>query len=141
MPPPTPVREAFAGACDSVDNRMGQLVYDNLFWDRTLKDLMMISVQSVGWNLGTLRELGGAAVDLGSYIRDMSGNGGGGSGPGGGSGSGRIGAESPGPAGAPRRPGNPQFTRRMGYALALTMLTAMMGAIMVGAAWRFGTTG
>ena len=31
-------REAFAGAWDSVDNRMGQLVYDDLFWNRTVKD-------------------------------------------------------------------------------------------------------
>ena len=122
------VREAFAGAWDSVDNRMGQLVYDDLFWNRTAKDLMMITVQSVGWNLGTVRELGGAAVDLGRYIRDMGGNDGS-RGPGGGSGSGRIGAESAGPAGAPPHPGNPQFTRRMAYALALILLTGTMGAI------------
>lgn len=49
---------------DSVDNRMGQLVYDNLFWNRTLKDALMVSVRSVGWNLGTFRELGGGAADL-----------------------------------------------------------------------------
>ena len=49
---------------DSVDNRMGQLVYDNLFWNRTLKDGLMASVRSVGWNLGTIRELGGGVADL-----------------------------------------------------------------------------
>jgi hypothetical protein len=43
-------------AWDSVDNRMGQLVYDNLFWNKTLKDISLISVRSVGWNLGTFRE-------------------------------------------------------------------------------------
>ena len=52
-----------ASACrrygDSVDNCMGQLVYDNQFWDRTAKDLAMLTVRSVGWNLGTLREVGG----------------------------------------------------------------------------------
>jgi hypothetical protein len=51
-------------AWDSVDNRMGQLVYDNLFWDKTVKDLAMSSVRSVGWNLGTIREIGGGAGDL-----------------------------------------------------------------------------
>jgi hypothetical protein len=51
-------------AWDSVDNRMGQLVYDNLFWNRTLKDLGLASVRSLGWNLGTIRELGGGLVDL-----------------------------------------------------------------------------
>jgi len=49
---------------DSVDNRMGQLVYDNLFWNKVLKDLALIGVRSVGWNLGTIRELGGGTVQL-----------------------------------------------------------------------------
>jgi hypothetical protein len=31
------VRRAMASAWDSTDNRMGQVVYDNLFWNRTLK--------------------------------------------------------------------------------------------------------
>jgi ddrB-like ParB superfamily domain len=55
---------ALARAWDSVDNRMGQLVYDNLFWKRTYKDVAMASIRSVGWNLGTLRELGGGASDF-----------------------------------------------------------------------------
>lgn len=58
------VRRAAAKAWDSVDNRMGQMVYDNLFWNRAVKDLGMASVRSVGWNLGTIRELGGGASDL-----------------------------------------------------------------------------
>ena len=51
-------------AWDSIDNRFGQLVYDNLFWNRTFKDLLMASQRSVGWNLGTIRELGGGAIDF-----------------------------------------------------------------------------
>jgi len=43
-------------ATDSVDNRLGQLPYDNLFWNRYLKDLAMISTRAVGWNLGFIRE-------------------------------------------------------------------------------------
>ena len=49
---------------DSVDNRMGQLVYDNVFWNRALKDGLMATVRSVGWNLGTFRELGGGLLDI-----------------------------------------------------------------------------
>jgi hypothetical protein len=49
---------------DSVDNRMGQLVYDNLFWHKAFKELAMASTRSVGWNLGTIREIGGGAVDI-----------------------------------------------------------------------------
>jgi hypothetical protein len=57
-------REALAKVWDSVENRMGQMTYDNLFWNRMGKDLAMIGVRSVGWNLGTIREIGGGAIDL-----------------------------------------------------------------------------
>lgn len=57
-------RQALQSAWDSVDNRMGQVVYDNLFWNKTFKDLALASVRSVGWNLGTIREIGGGALDL-----------------------------------------------------------------------------
>lgn len=66
LPPDAPAemrRKVMADAWDSVDNRLGQLVYDNLFWDKTFKDLAMASVRSVGWNLGTVREIGGGIGD------------------------------------------------------------------------------
>jgi hypothetical protein len=49
---------------DSVDNRLGEMVYDNLFWNRTLKDTLHLGIRAVGWNLGTIREIGGAPADL-----------------------------------------------------------------------------
>ena len=59
---------AFAAAMqsiwNSVDNRLGEMVYDNVFWNRTFKDVSHLSVRAVGWNLGTIRELGGAPVDV-----------------------------------------------------------------------------
>jgi hypothetical protein len=54
---------------DSVDNRMGQLVYDNLFWNKVGKDLAMASVRAVGWNLGTLREIGGGLAEIPSSYK------------------------------------------------------------------------
>src|SRR6185312_5079823 len=48
------IRRALARAWDSVDNRLGQLVYDNLFWHKATKDVAMASVRSVGWNVGTV---------------------------------------------------------------------------------------
>lgn len=62
-------------AWDSVDNRMGQLVYDNLFWNRTFKDLLMGSVRSVGWNLGTIREILGGIGDFFKFGRGPKGRG------------------------------------------------------------------
>lgn len=45
---------------NNIENRMGELNYDNLFWNRNLKTGLMLTTRAVGWNLGTVRELGGA---------------------------------------------------------------------------------
>jgi hypothetical protein len=66
---PERVKDVMARVWDSVDNRLGQVVYDNLFLNRTLRDALHASVQSVGWNLGTLRELGGGVKDVGNLFK------------------------------------------------------------------------
>ena len=63
-------RTALQNAWSSVDNRMGQLVYDNLFWNKVTKDIAMASVRSVGWNLGTFREIGGAPKESVNILLD-----------------------------------------------------------------------
>jgi hypothetical protein len=97
---PEQVSEAMTKAWDSVDNRMGQLVYDNLFWNKTLKDLAFITTRSVGWNVGTIRELGGAAVDTAAQGRQLL------------------------------RGRAPELTNRMAYAIAMTVNSAIIGATM-----------
>jgi hypothetical protein len=82
---------------DSVDNRMGQLVYDNLFWNKMGKDLGMASVRSLGWNLGTLREIGGGGVDLVRALGDVA------------------------------RLKKPEMTYRMAYTASLPIVTGIMG--------------
>lgn len=62
-------RDVMGKAWDSVENRLGQLTYDNVFWNRTFKDALMAGVRSVGWNLGTVRELGGGVKDLAKLRR------------------------------------------------------------------------
>jgi len=57
-------RAAMASAWDHVENRLGEMTYDNLFWNRTFKDVMHLMVRSVGWNLGDLREMGSAGGAL-----------------------------------------------------------------------------
>lgn len=94
------VRAAMGRAWDSVDNRMGQVVYDNLFWNKTFKDLLHASVRSVGWNWGTWRELGGGAGDLAGMARDAATKG--------------------------RKPG---MTPRVEYLLALPITIGILGAI------------
>ena len=65
---PNATAEAHSAAMQSiwrsVDNRMGEMVYDNLYWNRTFKDITQMSVRAVGWNYGTVAELGGAATDI-----------------------------------------------------------------------------
>lgn len=47
---------------NNIENRMGELNYDNLFWNRNLKTSLMLTTRAVGWNLGTVRELGGGLL-------------------------------------------------------------------------------
>jgi hypothetical protein len=98
---PAETSEAMTKFWDSVDNRLGQLNYDNLFWHKNLKDTAFLMTRSVGWNLGTVRELAGAGVDTAAALRDT----------------------------LQGRPG-PKFTTRMAYAIAMTAVTAQVGAIL-----------
>ena len=59
-------RAALQKVWSSVDNRMGQVVYDNYHWNKVVKDMAHLMVRSVGWNVGTITELGGAGVDVAS---------------------------------------------------------------------------
>ena len=93
------LRIALAKAWDSVDNRMGQLVYDNLFWNKAVKDLAMASVRSVGWNIGTIREIAGGGADSLKALANI----------------------------AQRKPA--EFTNRMAYILALPILAGLIGGI------------
>jgi hypothetical protein len=94
------IRDAMAKVVDSVDNRMGQLIYDNLFWNKAVKDLGMASVRSLGWNLGDIREIGGGAVDSAKFIADVT------------------------------RFRKPDVTHRMAYLLALPTTVGMIGGAM-----------
>jgi hypothetical protein len=66
------VQRVLGRAWDSIDNRFGELVYDNLFWPKWIKDVGQVSTRALGWNVGTVRELGGAAVDTGKYVNDLA---------------------------------------------------------------------
>ena len=83
---------------DSVENRLGQMTYDNVFWHKGMKDMAFLLTRSVGWNLGTIREIAGAGVDGAQAVRDMA------------------------------RGKAPELTERMAYTMAMPLLTAMFGA-------------
>lgn len=96
------VRHAYGKAWDSVDNRFGQLVYDNLFWNKAIKDLGLASVRSLGWNVGTVQDLGGGLKDYATVGSRFGGN-------------------------TPFR--DAAFTHRMAYVAALPFVTGLYGAI------------
>ena len=104
-----------AKAWDSIDNRFGQLVYDNMFWNPVVKDLSQASVRSLGYTLGTIREVAGGALDIPAGI-------------------GRRVAEKVGgklPADAPQWAHDmpTKFTNRAAYALALPTVMGIYGAM------------
>lgn len=94
------LRLASQKAWDSVDNRLGQMVYDNVFWNKTGKDLAFIAVRSVGWNLGTIRELGGSVFDSARAISAL------------------------------RKGEKAEFTHRMAYAVTLPVVIGFYGAVL-----------
>lgn len=100
------IERALARAWDAVDDRLGQLVYDNLFWNKTFKDIAMASVRSVGWNVGSVRAIVGGAGDTLVNLGRLAGNGAGGN----------FDA--------------PEFTVRMSYILAIPIMAALVAAIL-----------
>ena len=57
-------KAAFREVQDSADNRFGQMVTDNLFWNRTMRDAATLGFKFVDFNYGSIRELYGAAKDI-----------------------------------------------------------------------------
>ena len=49
---------------DSIDNRFGEMNYDNLMWHAGLKQAAFLSMRAFGWALGTWREIGGGVADV-----------------------------------------------------------------------------
>jgi hypothetical protein len=49
---------------DSIDNRFGEVVQDNIFWNKTLKQSLQVAMRSYSWTFGTIQELGGGAKDI-----------------------------------------------------------------------------
>ena len=84
---------------DSVDNRLGEMAYDNLFWHKMMKDAAFLTVRSVGWNMGTLREIGGGMYEgTKQGLRLATGR-------------------------------DAEWTHRMSYLIALPIVTGMYGAM------------
>ena len=87
----------------SIDNRLGEVVYDNNFWNRSFKMALHLSLRAVGWRFGTLQELGGGAHDFAKAADTLL----------------RTGRLSP-----------KDFTHKMAYLMGLMTLQAISGALL-----------
>jgi len=94
------VRLAIARAADMTENRMGQMTYDNLFYNRIMKDSLLLGFRAYGWQLGKYRELFGVLGDTTQFAKQAA------------------------------TFQKPEFSNRMGYAVALVMGSAIIGGIM-----------
>jgi len=65
-------RAALQKAYDSVENRMGQMTYDNINMNRTVKDLGLLGFRAFGWQLGKFRELGGGVGDYALAAKQLA---------------------------------------------------------------------
>lgn len=61
---PVALRATAGRVWNSVDNRMGQVVYDNLFWNKTMQDIGHIGIRAQGWLAGEIREIPGGIANL-----------------------------------------------------------------------------
>jgi hypothetical protein len=95
---------------DSVDNRFGEMCYDNLMMHRVARDVMMLTQRAPGWNLGTIREIGGGFLDTARYAAGKV----------------RQGGELA--LGKEMTKNAPQWTQRMSYNVGLAMHTALLAS-------------
>lgn len=49
---------------DLVEDRFGEMNMENLFWNKKAKELLGLSLRAPGWDLGLVRQVGGAGVDF-----------------------------------------------------------------------------
>lgn len=58
------VRDAMARAADATEDRMGQMTYDNLFYNRMIRDMALLGFRAYGWTYGKYRSLFAGAADV-----------------------------------------------------------------------------
>lgn len=70
--PPETINMELQKAWDSVDNRFGQVSYQNMFMNKIVQDIATLAVRSPGWNIGTIREVGGGVLDAAESAKNLA---------------------------------------------------------------------
>jgi hypothetical protein len=84
-----------------VEDRFGEMNFDNLFWNRTFKTSMQLLFRSVTWKLGNLRATGGATWGQGKEFYN-----------------------------ATRQGRAPKLDPKMAWLIGMSVITAIIGTIM-----------
>lgn len=61
---PDVARQLAAHVVDAVDDRLGQMTYDNQFWNKTAREVAQGAIGAVGWQVGTIRTVTGGVRDI-----------------------------------------------------------------------------
>lgn len=56
---------------DSIDNRFGELVVNNNFWNKSAYQIGQLLMLSPSWNIGTAREIGGGIVNIPKSLKGV----------------------------------------------------------------------
>lgn len=65
-------RSVVGRVVNNADDRLGQLTYDNLHWNRSMKAILQGAVRAVGWNTGLPRQVGGGIADTAAYAKQVA---------------------------------------------------------------------
>jgi hypothetical protein len=60
--------QAFRKLAKSVDNNFGEMAYNTMFMNRWVKDIAVANTLSLGWQVGFIRQYGGAVLDVGQAV-------------------------------------------------------------------------
>lgn len=55
---------------DLVEDRFGEMNMENIFWNKKAKEILGLSLRAPGWDIGLVRQTGGAGVDVYHIIND-----------------------------------------------------------------------
>jgi hypothetical protein len=56
---------------DNIDNRFGEVVGNNNFWNKTGYQIAQLLLLSPSWNLGTVREIGGGMIQIPESLKGL----------------------------------------------------------------------
>lgn len=55
---------------DMVEDRFGEMNMENIFWNKKAKELLGLTLRAPGWDIGLVRQVGGAGYDVYRMIKD-----------------------------------------------------------------------